>query len=198
MTKRWLLFVCAAAVLGLVGTAPALAAQPYPLNYKTFAFSASDSTRSGTVLSGGSLVLGSSGLGVAHLRRPVRQLLRRRRRRLRGLRLRDLDLRGHQSVVRVQRARLVVEREHAVGHLGAGRGAAAARRRPLGQVVHPRPLVVRRLLVPPHLGRRPGRRRRLRLDRHLLREGPSGDRLPPAGDALPEGRAPRPARRSAG
>ena len=64
MTKRWLLFVCAAAVLGLVGTAPALAAQPYPLNYKTFAFSASDSTRSGTALSGGSLVLGSSGLGA--------------------------------------------------------------------------------------------------------------------------------------
>src|SRR6476620_7497963 len=64
MTKRWLLFVCAAAVLGLVGTAPALAAQPYPLNYKTFAFNASDSTRSGTVLSGSSLVLGSSGLGT--------------------------------------------------------------------------------------------------------------------------------------
>ena len=64
MTKRWLLFVCAAAVLGLVGTAPALAAQPYPLNYKTFAFNASDSTRSGTALSGGSLVLGSSGLGA--------------------------------------------------------------------------------------------------------------------------------------
>jgi hypothetical protein len=63
MTKRWLLLVCAAAVLGLVGTAPALAAQPYPLNYKTFAFNASDSTRSGTVLSGGSLALGSSGLG---------------------------------------------------------------------------------------------------------------------------------------
>jgi hypothetical protein len=56
--------VCAAAVLGLVGTAPALAAQPYPLNYKTFAFNASDSTRSGTALSGGSLVLGSSGLGA--------------------------------------------------------------------------------------------------------------------------------------
>jgi hypothetical protein len=63
MTKRWLLFVCAAAVLGLVGTAPALAAQPYPLNYKTFAFNASDSTRSGTVVAGGSLALASSGLG---------------------------------------------------------------------------------------------------------------------------------------
>jgi len=64
MTKRWLLLVCAAAVLGLVGTAPALAAQPYPLNYKTFAFNASDSTPSGTVLSGNSLVLGSSGTGL--------------------------------------------------------------------------------------------------------------------------------------
>ena len=61
MTKRWLLFVCAAAVLGLVGTAPALAAQPYPLNYKTFDLASGSS--SGTVFSGGSLTLGSSGLG---------------------------------------------------------------------------------------------------------------------------------------
>jgi hypothetical protein len=64
MIKRSLLLVCAAAVLGLVGTAPALAAQPYPLNFKTFAFNASDSSRSGTVLtSDGSLQLGSAGLG---------------------------------------------------------------------------------------------------------------------------------------
>src|SRR6478735_8306301 len=64
MTRRLLLIVCAAAVLGLIGTAPALAAQPYPLNFKTFAFNASDSSRSGTVLtSDGSLQLGSSGLG---------------------------------------------------------------------------------------------------------------------------------------
>jgi hypothetical protein len=61
MTKRWLLLVCAAAVLGLVGTAPALAAQPYPLNFKTFTF---DASGSGTVLTpGGSLQLGSPGLG---------------------------------------------------------------------------------------------------------------------------------------
>jgi len=46
MTKRWLLLVCAIAVLGLVGTAPALAAQPYPLNYKTFDLSGG--SRSGT------------------------------------------------------------------------------------------------------------------------------------------------------
>jgi Peptidase_C39 like family len=64
MTKRSLLLVCAVAVLALVGTAPALAAQPYPLNFKTFVFTASDSSRSGTVLtSDGSLQLGSSGLG---------------------------------------------------------------------------------------------------------------------------------------
>ena len=61
MTRRWLLLVCAAAVLGLVGTAPALAAQPYPLNFKTFTF---DASGSGTVLTpGGSLQLGSPGLG---------------------------------------------------------------------------------------------------------------------------------------
>src|SRR5438128_2193764 len=61
MTKRWLLLVCAGAVLALVGTAPALAAQPYPLNYKTFTF---DGSGSGTVLtSGGALQLGTSGLG---------------------------------------------------------------------------------------------------------------------------------------
>ncbi len=60
MTKRWLLFVCAAAVLGLVGTAPALAAQPYPLNYKTFDLSAA-SPSTGTVFSGGSLKLGPPG-----------------------------------------------------------------------------------------------------------------------------------------
>jgi len=64
MIKRSLLLVCAAAVLGLIGTAPALAAQPYPLNFKTFAFNAADSSRSGTVLtSDGSLQLGSAGLG---------------------------------------------------------------------------------------------------------------------------------------
>jgi Peptidase_C39 like family len=64
MIKRSFLLVCAAAVLGLIGTAPALAAQPYPLNFKTFAFNASDSSRSGTVLtSSGSLQLGSAGLG---------------------------------------------------------------------------------------------------------------------------------------
>src|SRR6478736_5700003 len=60
MIKRWLLFVCAAAVLSLVGTAPALAAQPYPLNYKTFDLSVASSS-TGTVFSGGSLKLGPPG-----------------------------------------------------------------------------------------------------------------------------------------
>ena len=42
MIKRFISYsLCAAAVLGLIGTAPALAAQPYPLNFKTFAFNAS-------------------------------------------------------------------------------------------------------------------------------------------------------------
>jgi hypothetical protein len=64
MTKRSLLLVCAVGVLALVGTSPALAAQPYPLNFKTFAFTASDSSRSGTVLTpDGSLQLGAPGLG---------------------------------------------------------------------------------------------------------------------------------------
>jgi hypothetical protein len=63
MTKRWLFLVCAIAVLGLVGTAPALAAQPYPLNYKTFDLSGG--SRSGTAYSSStkSLTLASSGLG---------------------------------------------------------------------------------------------------------------------------------------
>ena len=58
MIKRGLITVIAAAALGLVGTAPALAAQPYPLNYKTFALSSSSAT--GTVLSNGSLTLGGT------------------------------------------------------------------------------------------------------------------------------------------
>ncbi len=63
MIRKMLVTVVAAAALALVGTAPALASQPYPLNYKTFAFNAADSARDGTVLSGGSLTLASSGLG---------------------------------------------------------------------------------------------------------------------------------------
>jgi hypothetical protein len=63
MITRVLLLVVAAAGLTLAASAPALAAQPYPLNFKTFSFNASDSSRAGTVVSGTSLTLDSSGLG---------------------------------------------------------------------------------------------------------------------------------------
>src|SRR5512133_3608668 len=62
MMRKLLVTVVAAAALALVGTAPALASQPYPLNYKTFALNASDAELSGTVFSDGSLTLASSGL----------------------------------------------------------------------------------------------------------------------------------------
>jgi Peptidase_C39 like family len=62
MIRRVLITVVAAAALALVGTAPALASQPYPLNYKTFALNAADAELSGTVFSDGSLTLASSGL----------------------------------------------------------------------------------------------------------------------------------------
>src|SRR5919199_1450952 len=64
MIRHLLLPFAAAAVLALAAAAPALAAQPFPLNFKTFPLSAADATRSGTVLSGGSLVLASSGLSA--------------------------------------------------------------------------------------------------------------------------------------
>jgi hypothetical protein len=63
MMRKMLVTVVAGAALALVGTAPALASQSYPLNFKTFAFNAADSTRSGTILTGSnSLTLASSGL----------------------------------------------------------------------------------------------------------------------------------------
>src|ERR1044072_7819447 len=58
MIKRGLITVIAAAALGLVGTAPAMAAQAYPLNFKTFGLSSSSST--GTVYVNGSLTLGGA------------------------------------------------------------------------------------------------------------------------------------------
>jgi hypothetical protein len=63
MMRKLLYTVIAAAALALVGTAPALASQTNPLNYKTFALNAAGSTSDGTVFSGGSLTLASSGLG---------------------------------------------------------------------------------------------------------------------------------------
>jgi hypothetical protein len=62
MIRHVLVIVAAAGALALAAAAPALAAQPYPVNFKTFALGAADSSRSGTVLSGGSLALASSGL----------------------------------------------------------------------------------------------------------------------------------------
>ena len=62
MTRR-LLVTVAAVAFGLAGAAPALASQPYHVNFKNFALDASDSTRDGTVLNNGSLQLASSGLG---------------------------------------------------------------------------------------------------------------------------------------
>jgi hypothetical protein len=62
---RTLLIIVAAAAFGLVGAAPALATQPYHLNFKNFPLNASDSTRDGTVLvDGTSLQLASSGLST--------------------------------------------------------------------------------------------------------------------------------------
>jgi hypothetical protein len=62
MTRRLLILVAAAA-LGLVGAAPALASHTYHVNFKNFPLDASDSTRDGTVLyNGTSLQLDPSGL----------------------------------------------------------------------------------------------------------------------------------------
>jgi len=60
MIRHALLTVLAAAGLALAASAPAFAAQPYPLNYKTFDLSATSSS-TGTVFSGGSLRLGPPG-----------------------------------------------------------------------------------------------------------------------------------------
>jgi hypothetical protein len=64
MTRR-LLVPVAAAAFALAGAAPALASQPYHINFKNFPLNASDSTRDGTVLyNGTSLRLASSGLST--------------------------------------------------------------------------------------------------------------------------------------
>src|SRR4051812_25837054 len=63
MIRHALLTVLAAAGLALAASAPAFAAQPYPLNFKTFDLSAS-SPSTGTSYSGGSLSLASSDTGL--------------------------------------------------------------------------------------------------------------------------------------
>ena len=62
MIKHAVITIVAAITLALGAAAPASAAQPYPLNFKTFSLGSADSVRSGTVLSNGSLTLASSGL----------------------------------------------------------------------------------------------------------------------------------------
>src|SRR6266487_369882 len=62
MTRR-LLVTVAAAAFALAGAAPALATQPFNLNFANFPLNASDSTRDGTVLyNGTSLRLASGAL----------------------------------------------------------------------------------------------------------------------------------------
>jgi hypothetical protein len=62
MIKRACLTVVAAAGLALAASAPAFAAQPYPINFKNFPLNASSATLDGTMVTGSSLTLASSGL----------------------------------------------------------------------------------------------------------------------------------------
>jgi hypothetical protein len=62
MIKRVLLTVVAAAGLALAASAPALAAQPYPINFENFPLGSYAST-SGTTVSGGTVTLAPTGLG---------------------------------------------------------------------------------------------------------------------------------------
>jgi hypothetical protein len=64
MVIRALVSVAALAGLALIGSTPALASQPYPLNYKTFSLGAADATFVGTTFSGGALKLASNGLST--------------------------------------------------------------------------------------------------------------------------------------
>jgi len=64
MTRHVVLTVAVVVALALAAAAPADAAQPFPVNFHTFSFGAADSSRSGTVLSGGELTLASRGLSV--------------------------------------------------------------------------------------------------------------------------------------
>src|SRR6478752_531017 len=61
MIRQTLVTIAAACGLLLASAAPALAAQPYPINFHTFDLSSG--TTSGLSYSGGSLGLASSGLG---------------------------------------------------------------------------------------------------------------------------------------
>jgi len=62
MIKRALVTVVAAAGVALTASAPAFAAQPYPINFKNFPLGSYASV-SGTTVSGGTVTLASTGLG---------------------------------------------------------------------------------------------------------------------------------------
>src|SRR3954453_16786002 len=62
MSRHLAVTVVAAVALALSAASPALAAQPFPVNFHTFSFAAADSVRHGTTLSGSELTLGKSGL----------------------------------------------------------------------------------------------------------------------------------------
>ena len=189
MIKRTLLTVVAAAGLALAASAPALAAQPYPINFKNFPLG-SYASISGVTESGGTVTLASTGLGSFTYTDPFANYSNDGANGS-GPYQSGMDVTGLQHLVRLQRARRLLERDHAQRHVDPGRDAAEDARRPLGQVVHPRPLVLERQRLPPHVGRRSGRRGRLRLDRHLVRQGPRRGRLPAEGDALPPRRVER-------
>jgi len=61
VTRLGVFAVAAAFVSALLFAAPALAAQPFPLNYKTFDLGGG--AKSGVTYAGGSLKLASTGLG---------------------------------------------------------------------------------------------------------------------------------------
>ena len=174
-------------MLGLLGAAPALAAQPYPLNFKTFALNAADSSSTRHTFSSG---------GCAHGSLRGRRSTRRTPTRSPNYSGDGVD--GSGPYVSGTWTSGVTNLSFAFNELVASWNATT----PAGSwiQVEVQPQIddghwakwyilgrwsSERLDLPPHLGRRSGRRGRLRLDRHLLREGPPGDRVPPAGDALP-------------
>jgi Peptidase_C39 like family len=64
VVTRVLVIAAAAVGLAFMSATPALAAQPYPLNYKTFSLGATDSALSGTTFGHGALTLTSRGLST--------------------------------------------------------------------------------------------------------------------------------------
>ena len=172
MTRLGVLAVAAGFVSGLLFAAPAVAAQPYPINYKTFDLSGG--TPSGVTYSAGSLTLASD-LGsyqyadpfsaVTVLGQPVD-----------GSGTYDSGTWTSEWTTLNFRFTELVSSWNSKTPSGTWIQSEVQPKLDdghIGQVVHPRALGVRRLRLPPHLGGRPGRRGRIRLDRHLLHEGSS-------------------------